>query len=184
MVARAFSETSGKISSRTSPRSEDDAEALGAFADGNVSVRTEAGVGAASAELSGSAARFFWAVFSESRVADGSEAARVSRRAGCSIASGCAAGWAEAVEADDEPSERWPRIFGSAKMATITRSTAATGTTYLGRTRVCLGGFAACERGGCGCALVEGTSNFGTCSFAAATAGTDESGTAKGETDW
>src|SRR6267378_559785 len=132
MVARAFSETSGKISSRTSPRSGDDAEALGAFADGNVPVRTEAGVGAASAELSGSAARFFSAVFSESRVvdvADGSEAARVSRRAGSSIVSGCPAGGAEAVEADDEASERWPRIFGSAKMATITRSTAATGTT-------------------------------------------------------
>src|SRR3981189_3858882 len=117
MVARAFSETSGKSSSRTSPRSEDDAEALGAFADGNVSVRTEAGVGAASAELSGSAERFFSAVFSESRfadVADGSEAARVSRRAGCSIASDCAAGGAEAVEADDERPGGWPGTFGRA----------------------------------------------------------------------
>src|ERR1700674_4004969 len=134
MVARAFSETSGKISSRTSPRSEVDAEALGAFADGNVSVRTEAELGAASAsaELCGSAARFFSAVFSESRVADvadGSEAAWLSRRAGCSVGFGCAAGGAEAVEAGDEASERWPRIFGSAKMPTITRSTAATGTT-------------------------------------------------------
>src|ERR1700731_3887732 len=126
MVARAFSETSGKISSRTSPLSGDDAEALGAFADGNVSVRTEAVLGAASDELCGSAARFFSAVFSESRVADGSEAARVSRRAGCSVGFGCSAGGAEAVAADDEASDRWPRIFGRAKMPKITRSTAGT----------------------------------------------------------
>src|SRR6202158_709015 len=110
MVARAFSETSGKTSSRTSPRSEEDAEALGAFADGNVSVRTEAGVGAASAELCDSAARFFSAVFSEfcvADVADGSEAARFSTRAGCSIGFRFPAGGAEAVEADDEALDRW-----------------------------------------------------------------------------
>src|SRR5258708_27346176 len=100
MVARAFSETSGKISSRTSPRSEDDAEALGAFADGNVSVRTEAGVGAASAELSGSAARFFSAGFQGAffaELAARSETPPVSRRAGWPIASASAARAAEAV---------------------------------------------------------------------------------------
>src|SRR2546421_10869177 len=72
MVARAFSETSGKIWSRTSPRAEDEAEALGAFADGKTSVRTAAGVGVASGELGGWAAGFFSAaVFSELRVAAG-----------------------------------------------------------------------------------------------------------------
>src|SRR2546421_10722402 len=72
MVARAFSETSGKIWSRTSPRAEDEAEALGAFADGKTSVRTAAGVGLASGELGGCAAGFFSAaVFSELRVAAG-----------------------------------------------------------------------------------------------------------------
>src|SRR5260370_6291688 len=78
MVARALSEASGKICSRTSPRAEEDAEALGAFsdgadgADGSVSVRTEAGVGAATGELSGFAAFFFSAAaFSAFCVAGG-----------------------------------------------------------------------------------------------------------------
>src|SRR5882762_6773930 len=125
MLARAFSETSGKISSRTSPRSEEDAEALGAFADGNVPVRTEAGVGAASAELSGSAIRFFSAVFSESRVADvadGSEDPRPSFRRFVVRCNGlCPARGAEAVAADDEASERWPRIFRAVRNIRDTR---------------------------------------------------------------
>src|SRR5258708_24433616 len=93
MVARAFAETSGKPCSRTSPRAGDDAKALGAFADGNVPVRTEAGVGAATGELCGCAVGFFSAaVFSEFCVADGAdgfEAGGISRRAGCSIGFGC-----------------------------------------------------------------------------------------------
>src|SRR2546430_6016794 len=72
MVARAFSETSGRVSSRTSPRAEDEAEALGAFADGKTSVRTAAGIGVACGELGGCAAGFFSAAdFSELRVAAG-----------------------------------------------------------------------------------------------------------------
>src|SRR6266851_3634715 len=133
MVARAFSETSGKICSRTSPRAEDDAEALGAFADGKVSVRTAARAGAATGELSGCATGFFSAAavseFCVAVDADGFGADGASRRAGCSIGFGCAAGGAEAVEEGEEASERWPRIFGSAKIATITRIAAATGTT-------------------------------------------------------
>src|SRR5260370_29622563 len=66
MVARACAETSGKTWSRTSPRPGDDADVLGAFAGGNVSVRTEAGVGAATCEVCGCAAVFFpAAVFRE-----------------------------------------------------------------------------------------------------------------------
>src|SRR5712692_6704855 len=133
MVPRAFAEASGKICSRTSPRAGDEAEALGAFADGNVSVRTEAVVGAVTGELCGCAAVFFSAAaFSEfcvADVADGFGVGGVSRPAGRSAGFCCAAGGAEAVAAVDEESERWPRIFGSARMATITKSPAATGTT-------------------------------------------------------
>src|SRR6267378_6264008 len=133
IVARALSETSGRTSSRTSPRAGEDAVVFGAFADGKVSVRTTAGVRAATGELSGRAAVFFSAaVFSEFCVADGADVFRadeVSRRTGCSIRFGVPAGCAGAAEADDEESERWPRIFGSAMMAKITNSTAATGTT-------------------------------------------------------
>src|SRR6266852_1619542 len=132
MVARAFAETSGKIWSRTSPRAGDDAEVLGAFAGGNVSVRTEAGVGAATGEVCGCAAAFFPAVFSEFCDAGGADffgAGGLARCAGCSTGFGCAEVEADVAEADDEESERWPRIFGNAKMATRTRSTAATGTT-------------------------------------------------------
>src|SRR5260370_3081514 len=72
MVARALAETSGKTWSRTSPRAGDDAEVLGAFAGGNVSVRTEAGAGAATCEVCGCAAVFFpAAVFSGFCVAGG-----------------------------------------------------------------------------------------------------------------
>src|SRR5713226_4907238 len=133
MVARAFAETSGKICSRTSPRAGEAAEALGAFADGSVPVRTEAGDGVATGELCGWATVFFSAAaFSEfcvADVADGFGAGGVSRRTGSSTGFGWAAGGADAVAAVDEESERWPRIFGSARMATITRSAAATGTT-------------------------------------------------------
>src|SRR5260370_41877436 len=93
MVARALSEASGKICSRTSPRAEEDAEALGAFSDGadgadeSVSVRTEAGVGAATGELCGWAAVFFSAAgFNQVFVAggpDGLPSPGHSRRAGC-----------------------------------------------------------------------------------------------------
>src|SRR5260370_33608101 len=92
MVARALSEASGKICSRTSPRAEEDAEALGAFsdgadgADGSVSVHTEAGVGAATGELSGFAAFFFsadaFSAFCVAGGADGFAASGLSRRPG------------------------------------------------------------------------------------------------------
>src|SRR5438445_5663535 len=102
MVASALGEASGKIWSRTSPREEDAAEdegealgALAAFTDGNVSVRTEAGVGAATGELFGCATEelgggdtgfFSGAAFSEFCFADGDSgfaAGGTSRREGC-----------------------------------------------------------------------------------------------------
>jgi hypothetical protein len=147
MVPRAFWGASGKIWSRTSPRAEgaavdnavdevldeavDDAGALGAFADENVPVRTEAGVGATGGGSWGAGAVFFSAgAFNVFCGPDGFGDGGVARRAGGSTAfGGAAAAGAEAVEAEEEESERWPRIFGSAKMATITRRTAATGTT-------------------------------------------------------
>src|SRR5260370_42430960 len=102
MVARALAEASGKSCSRTSPRAEEEAEALGAFsdgadgADGSVSVRTEAGVGAATGELSGFGAFFFsaaaFSAFCVAGGADGFGAAGLSRRAGCSTGFGCAEG--------------------------------------------------------------------------------------------
>src|SRR6266481_7330234 len=49
MVLRAFSETSGKTWSRTSPCAGEAAENFGALADGKVSVRSAAGAGAAAA---------------------------------------------------------------------------------------------------------------------------------------
>src|SRR6267378_3854818 len=133
MVASAFAEASGKTCSSTSARAAEGAEALGAFADAKVPVRTEAGVGVATGELCGCATVFFSAVaFSEfdfGSAADGFGAGGTSRRAGCSRALGCAAGWTAAVAAEDDDSGRRPRIFGSAIIATITRSPAATGTT-------------------------------------------------------
>src|SRR5258708_39692594 len=100
MVARAFSETSGKICSRTSPRAEEDAVVLGAFAEGKVSVRTAARAGVATGELSGCGTGFFSAAaVSEVCVAvdaDGLGADGVSRRAGCSLGSGWPPGRAEA----------------------------------------------------------------------------------------
>src|ERR1700730_1974171 len=133
MVARALSETSGRTSSRTSPCAGEDAVVRGAFAEGKVSVRTAARVLAATGELSGRAAGFFsTAVFSDFCGADDADvfgAGGVSRRTGCSTGLGVPAGRAGAAEADDEESERWPRIFGSAMMPKITSSTAATGRT-------------------------------------------------------
>jgi hypothetical protein len=119
---------------------------IGAFADGNVSVRTEAGIGAATGELFGCATEelgggdtgfFSAAAFSESGFADGASgfgadgfgAGEISRREGCSASFGGAAAGAEEAEADDEESGRRLRIFGSAMTATMTRSTAAAGTT-------------------------------------------------------
>src|SRR5258708_22818645 len=122
MVARALSEASGKICSRTSPRAEEDAEALGAFSDGadgadeSVSVRTEAGVGAATGELCGCAAFFFSAAaFHAVCVAGGARgfaAAGLSRRAGCSTGFVSAGGCAAAVAQDHAESGRVPRDFG------------------------------------------------------------------------
>src|SRR5467141_1230038 len=130
MVARAFAEASGKTCSSTSARAAEGAEALGAFADAKVPVRTEAGVGVATGELCGCATVFFSAVaFSEfdfGSAADGFGAGGTSRRAGCLRALGC---WTAAVAAEDDDSGRRPRIFGSAIIATITRSPATTGTT-------------------------------------------------------
>ena len=89
---------------------EDEDEALGAlaaFADGNVSVRTDAGVGVATGELFGCAVEelggntsFFSAVaFRElcfaadgADCADGLEAWAISRREGCSTGFGGAVG--------------------------------------------------------------------------------------------
>src|SRR6266481_7901658 len=142
MEASAFPEASGKTCSRTSARVAECAEAvveveLGALADGKVSVCTEAGVGLATGAASGCATMFFSGFFSGffsavafgefdfGGAADGFGAGGTSRRAGCSTALGCAA----AVEAEEDDSGRRPRIFGSAKIATMTRSPAATGTT-------------------------------------------------------
>src|SRR5437667_7025107 len=151
MVARALPEASGRICSSTSPREGDDAELLGAFADGNVSVRTAAGVGVVTAEPRGSGAALFTAAaLSEFCVAaggDGFGAGAVSRRAGFSTGSGCTSGCTAAVAADDEESERWPRIFGSAKAATIIRSPAAKGTTELGSSSPVFGGLGVCGGG-------------------------------------
>ena len=105
-------------------------EVLGAFADEKVSVRTEAGVGAAGGGSCGVGAVFFSAAgFTAFCGADGFGDGGVARRAGGSTAVDEAAAGAVAVEAEEEESERWPRIFGSAKIATITRRAAATGTT-------------------------------------------------------
>src|SRR2546430_16051881 len=111
MVARAFSETSGRVSSRTSPRAEDEAEALGAFADGKTSVRTAAGIGVACGELGGCAAGFFSAPdFSELRVAAGGggfDSGGGLRSAGCSASFCGAPGWGGGVcGGDGDPRTR------------------------------------------------------------------------------
>src|SRR5260370_1675295 len=137
MEASALSEASGRTCSRTSARVAECAEAvaeveLGAFADGKVAVRREAGVGLATGAAGGGATMFFSGFFSAvmfgefdfGGAADGFGAGETSRREGCSTALGCAA-----VEAEDDDSGRRPRIFGSAMIATITKSPAATGTT-------------------------------------------------------
>ena len=142
MVSRAFWGASGRIWSRTSPRAEgdavedtvDEAGALGASADEKVSVRTEAGVGAAGGGVCGVGAGFFsGAAFNDFCGADGfGDGGVAARRAGGEAGVADDSDEVEAgaaVEAEEEESERWPRIFGSAKMATITRRAAATGTT-------------------------------------------------------
>src|SRR6266849_4711501 len=133
MVASAPGEASGKTWSRTSPREEDDTEALGTFADGNVPVPTAAVVEAGTDKVCGCVAGFFSAAalseVRESDAGDGFAAGASSRRAGCSAGFAGAVVAAVVVEADEEESGRWPRIFGRAMTATIIRSTAATGTT-------------------------------------------------------
>ena len=112
---------------------EDEEGVLGAFADGNLSVRTEAGVGVVIGELFGCATVFFSTVvfgeFFAGGGTDGLGAGGISRREGCSAGFDGAAAGAEDVEADDEESGSRLRIFGSAKIATIIRSTAPAGTT-------------------------------------------------------
>src|SRR5260370_29630206 len=106
---------SGKICSRTSPRAGDDAEALGALAEGKVSVRTEAGVGAATGELCGCAAGFFSAaacrVLSVAAGEDGLGADAACRCAGCSTRFGCAAGGGEGGGGGDGRAGRRARDF-------------------------------------------------------------------------
>ena len=96
-------------------------------------MRTEAGVGAVTGELCGGAAVFFSAAafneFCLPDAADGFGVGGVSRRAGGSAGFCCAADGADAVEVGDEELGRRLRIFGSARIATITRSAAARGTT-------------------------------------------------------
>ena len=115
IVPRAFSETSGKTWSRTSPCAGEAAEDFGALADGNVSVRSAAGAGAAAAadgeragadELGGDdSAGFFSALaFSEFDAAD--FAGAVSRCAGWAAGFDGEAGCAAAVEAEEEDSGR------------------------------------------------------------------------------
>src|SRR5258708_37829399 len=122
MVARAFAETSGKPWSRTSPRPGDDAEVLGAFAGGNVSVRTEAGVGAATCEVCGCAAVFFpAAVFSEFCVAGGADFfwdGGVFRRARCSDGNLLGGGGARAAGGGGQGSGPWRKEFGKPKRET------------------------------------------------------------------
>src|SRR5260370_11949263 len=110
MLASDFHEASGKTCSRTSARVAECAEAprvfelgaveLGAFADGKVSVRTEAGVGVATGEgcgcativLSGFFSGVIFGEFDFGGAADGFGAGGASLRAGCGAALGCAAG--------------------------------------------------------------------------------------------
>jgi hypothetical protein len=124
MVASAPGEASGKTSSRISPRAEEDAEgdadgdaeedeeddegargAFVSFTDGNVSVRTEAGVdvvagelfGCAASEVLGGAVFFSAGAFSEfcfAEAADDFGAGVASRRAGRSAVLGLAGGGA------------------------------------------------------------------------------------------
>src|SRR5260370_38712670 len=130
MVARGFSEGLGKVWARASAREGEDDLARAALADGNVSVRTEAVVAVAPLGLDSGAAGFFSAaVFSELCLADGAdgfEAGAISRRAGWATAFGCSGAVAAQVEEDDEESGRWPRSFGSARRATMTKRPAAT----------------------------------------------------------
>src|SRR5260370_38695224 len=132
MAARGFPEADGKTWWRSSPPAGDDAGTLGALAAGNVSVRAEAGVGVATGELCGCATGFFSAAacrqFCVAAGEDGFGADAVWGRAGCLTRFGWAAGGAGACEADDEESERWPRVFGSALMAAVISSRAAEGT--------------------------------------------------------
>src|SRR5260370_33905481 len=127
MVARAFAETSGKTWSRTSPRAGDDAEVLGAFAGGNVSVRTEAGVGAATCEVCGCAAVFFpAAVFSEFCVAGGAElfwACAASPRARGLARILLGPGWAAGVCGAAGGTDPWGETFADANIEASTVET-------------------------------------------------------------
>src|SRR6266446_3346960 len=116
MVLRAFSETSGNICSKTSPRAGEAAEDFGALADGNVSVLSTAGAGAGGAaedaragagELGGDVSAFFFSApaFSEFGAA-GFAGGGVSRCAGWPAGFGWEAGCAAAVEAEEEDSGR------------------------------------------------------------------------------
>ena len=109
-----MSETSGRTCSRTSPCVGEAAEGLGAFADGNVSVRSTAGAGAGAAaedawagELGGDgSAGFFSAPAFKEFGAAGFVEGAVSRCAGWPEGFGGEAGCAAAVEAEEEDSGR------------------------------------------------------------------------------
>src|SRR2546427_2842228 len=115
MVARALPEAPGRICSSTSPPGGDDAELLGAFADGNVSVRTAAGVGVVTAEPRGSGAALFTAAaLSEFCVAAGGGGLGAGAgfpRAGVLTGSGWTFGCTAAGAADDEKAGRWAKGF-------------------------------------------------------------------------
>lgn len=111
---------------------------FGTLAGGTVSVRIAAGVVVAGAFFGGATGFFSAAFFREScgaedgmgfEVGVGLEAGGISRCTSCAANFGGAVTGAEAAEADGEEPGRRARIFGSAMMATITKSTAATGTT-------------------------------------------------------
>src|SRR6266404_4308841 len=116
MVPRAFSETSGKTWSRTSPCAGEAGEDFGALADGKVSVRSTAGAGAAAAavderagagELGGDdRAGFFSALAFSEFDAEGFAGGGVSRCAGWAVDFGREAGCAAPVEAEEEDSGR------------------------------------------------------------------------------
>src|SRR5258708_26646081 len=120
MVASAPGEASGKIWSRTSPRSEDDAEALGAFAEGNVSVRTAATSDAGTGEFCGCVAVFFSAAaFSALRAPDAGDdfaTGGFSLRTGCSTRFCGAVVVAVVFGTEGEESGRVRRVFCGAML--------------------------------------------------------------------
>src|SRR5258708_3205533 len=115
MVLRALSETSGNTWSRTSPRAGETVEDFGALADGNVSVRSDAGAGTRPAAdderagadgLSGSASADFFSAPAFREFGAMGFAGGVSRCAGWAAGFGGEAGCAAAVEAEEEDSGR------------------------------------------------------------------------------